>query len=243
MDMRNRKAVVTGAASGIGRALANPFYDRGAKVVVADLAREAIHQVASEVGGQAVVMDVARPEDNRRLAEIAGSPALLWLNAGVISTTTGPPWETPPEEWRRVLDINLGGVINGLRAFIERMLDDGQPHHILITASLAGLATWPCGGPYAAPKHAVIAVAEQTALALAGTPIQVTVLCPALVRTGMSDQGIDPADVVEEAIDAIGRGRFTVLREEWTDEVVRRGHRLATGQSPEPPTPSNDIPA
>lgn len=153
-----------------------------------------------------------------------------------------PPWEAPPAEWRRVLDINLGGVVNGLRAFIPRMLDDGQPHHVLITASLAGLATWPGGGPYAASKHAVVSVAEQTALALADTPITVTVLCPALVRTGMSDQGADPADVAEHALEAVDQGRFIQLPEEWTDEITRRAQRIATGQPPQLPAP-NDNPS
>lgn len=238
MDIRNRTAVITGAGSGIGRALADALHGRGARLILADRNSDAIQLVANEVNGRAVVIDVASPDGNDRLAAIAGPPTLLCLNAGVISATTGPPWEAPPDEWRRVLDINLGGVVNGLRAFIPRMLDDGQPHHVLITASLAGLATWPGGGPYAASKHAVVAVAEQAALALADTPITVTVVCPALVRTGMSEHGADPAELAEDTLDAMAQGRFTVLPVEWTEEVARRGHRLAGGQPPQPPTPS-----
>lgn len=242
IDITDGTAVVTGAASGIGRALALALHERGARLIVADRDAHAIHDVAAETRGQAVPMDVASPDDNHRLAAIAGSTTLLCLNAGVISTTTGPPWEAQPDEWRRVLDINLGGVVNGLRAFIPRMLDDGQPHHILITASLAGLATWPGGGPYTASKHAVVTVAEQAALALADTPIDVTVLCPALVRTGMSDQGADPTEIAESALHAVEEGRFALLPDEWTDELTQRAQRIVTGQPPQLPLP-NDNPA
>lgn len=241
MDIRNRTAVVTGAASGIGRALADALHARGAKLIVADRDGEGLRQVANEVDGHAVLMDVASPEDNDRLAKIAGSPTLLCLNAGVTSTATGPVWEASPDEWRRVLDINLGGVINGLRAFIPRMLDDLQHHHVLVTASLAGLATWPGGGPFATSKHAVMTVAEQAALALADQPISVTVLCPALVRTGMSDQGADPADVAVEALAAVEQRRFAVVPELWTPAVIARARRLAHGQPPDIPRPP-DIP-
>ena len=137
-----------------------------------------------------------------------------------------------------MLDINLGGVVNGLRTFVPRMLATGEPHHILITASLAGLATWPGGGPYAASKHAVVAVAEQTALALQETPINVTVLCPALVRSGMSDVGDDPADIAETALDAVQHGVFTVVSDDWTSAVAGRGPRLAAGEQPSLPVPS-----
>lgn len=241
IDLIDGTAVVTGAASGIGRALALALHERGARLIVADRDADGLDDIAEEIRGHALPMDVASPDDNDRLAELAGSPTLLCLNAGVISTTTGPPWEAPPDEWRRVLDINLGGVVNGLRAFIPRMLDDGQPHHILVTASLAGLATWPGGGPYAASKHAVVTVAEQTALALADTPITVTVLCPALVRTGMSDQGVDPAEIAADALEALDQGRFTVLPGEWTDELTRRAQRIASGrQPPQLPVPNQD---
>lgn len=116
MHLENMTALVTGAASGIGRALALALHARSARLVLADRDLEPLRHLASEVGGRAVAMDVASAHANDRLAAVAGAPALLCLNAGVISTTTGPPWEASPEEWRRVLDINLGGVVNGLRS-------------------------------------------------------------------------------------------------------------------------------
>jgi NAD(P)-dependent dehydrogenase (short-subunit alcohol dehydrogenase family) len=239
MDIHDRTAVVTGAASGIGRALAKVLHSRGARLIVADQDGDALRQVADALDGHAVEMDVASAEDNHRLVSVAGSPTLLCLNAGVTSTAPGPIWEAPPEEWRRVLDINLGGVVNGLRAFIPPMLDDRQQHHILITASLAGLATWPGGGPYAASKHAVVAVAEQAALALADTPITVTVLCPALVRSGMSEVGDDPTEVAVEAFNAIEQQRFVVVPELWAPAIIARGRRLAGGDPPQTPMPGD----
>jgi NAD(P)-dependent dehydrogenase (short-subunit alcohol dehydrogenase family) len=147
-------------------------------------------------------------------------------------------WETTPEQWRRVMDVNLGGVINGLRAFVPRLLAAGGPRRILITASLAGLATWPGGGAYAASKHAFVAVAEQAALSLTGTGVSVSVLCPALVRTGMSDEGEDPAVVAVAALRASEEGQFLLVPEEWTEAVRARGRRLAAGLPPELPAPS-----
>lgn len=237
MDLEGRTTIVTGAASGIGRALAMDVSDRGGRLVLADRDPVGLERTADDTGGTAVRLDVASPDDHERLAELAGTPTLLCLNAGVTSPSAGPVWEAPPEEWRRVMDINLGGVVNGLRAFVPRMLATGDPHHILITASLAGLATWPGGGPYAASKHAVVTVAEQVALALVDTPVTVTVLCPALVRSGMSEVGDDPADIAGRALDAVARGTFAVVPDGWTDAVAQRGFRLVSGQQPRVPVP------
>ena len=242
MDLQGQTAVVTGAGSGIGRALAHQLHGHGARLLLADRDVEALERTAAATDGLAVPMDVASVDDNRSLATAAGAPRLLCLNAGVTSTWTGPVWEAPAEEWHRVIGINLGGVVNGLRAFVPTLLATGETHHILITASLAGLATWPGGGPYAASKHAVVTVAEQTALALADHPITVTVLCPALVRTGMSDHGDDPAEVAMQALQAVDEHRFVVLPDTWTQSVAERGHRLAEGQPPRIPTPL-DLPA
>lgn len=237
MEARNTTAVVTGAASGIGRALAQRLKQRGADLTVADRDAEALQAVADDLDAHAVTMDVSRAGDNDRLAASVDTPAVLCLNAGVLSTAPGPVWEAAPDEWRRVLDINLGGVVNGLRAFVPRMLATGREHRILITASLAGLATWPGGGPYAASKHAVVTVAEQAALALADHRVAITVLCPALVRTGMSDEGEDPGDVAGAALDAADRGLFTVVPTEWTQAVRQRSSLLADGGQPRLPSP------
>lgn len=206
-------AVVTGAASGIGRALARGLADQGYLVHLADIA------------------------STRELAEEVGDVDLVCLNAGMVGASLGAPWAVAPEEWAALLDVNLHGVVNGLRAFVPRLLATRRPAHLLITASLAGLVSFPAGGAYAASKHAVVAVAEQVALSLTDSQVSVTLLCPALVRTAMSPVGADPADVAEQALTGVREGRFLVVPEEWSDAIVERSERLIAGDHPGIPTP------
>ncbi|MEV0612723.1 SDR family NAD(P)-dependent oxidoreductase [Nonomuraea sp. NPDC050404] len=233
--MQISNAVVTGAAGGIGRALATRLSSEGAHVVLADIDADALGAAAGEVGGQAVPTDVSDAAAMDALAAAAPDADLVCLNAGIVGRDLGVPWEVSPEDWARVFAVNAGGVSNGLRAFVPRMLASGRPGHILITASLAGLVTFPAGGAYAASKHAVVALAEQAALSLAGTPIGVTMLCPALVRTGMSPDGEDPDDIARDALDAVRAGRFTVVPEGWDGEIERRARWLASGDQPSLP--------
>jgi 1-deoxy-11beta-hydroxypentalenate dehydrogenase len=111
-------AVVTGAGSGVGLALARLLVAGGARVIMADRNATAVGAAAADLGVTGVVADVSRPEDNEALAELAGAARIVCLNAGVVSSHAGPVWLTPPDEWVRVLEINLGGVVNGLRAFV-----------------------------------------------------------------------------------------------------------------------------
>lgn len=230
--MQFTTAVVTGAAGGIGRALATRLSSHTSRLVLADIDAAALAETATELGASAVPTDVSDPRAVEALATAATDAELVCLNAGIVGTDMGPPWEVSPEEWDAVFAVNVAGVVNGLRAFVPRLLASGRPAHILITASLAGLAVFPGGGAYGASKHAVVAVAEQAALALADTPVDVTVLCPALVRTAMSPVGSDPADVADEALAALENGRFVVVPGEWRAAVVQRAQRLANGQSP-----------
>jgi NAD(P)-dependent dehydrogenase (short-subunit alcohol dehydrogenase family) len=229
-------AVVTGAASGIGRALVVGLAAQGHRVHLADIS--STDDLAAEVGGVAHAVDVSAYDDVERLARVVPDPDVLCLNAGIVGTMMGPPWEVPTEEWRRVLGVNLLGVVNGLRAFVPRLVAAGRPGRILITASLAGLVTFPAGGAYAASKHALVAVAEQAALALEHTPITVTLLCPALVRSGMSDTGEEPADVAAAALAAMEAGRFLVVPAEWQPALVARAERLVSGEQPSLPVPA-----
>jgi NAD(P)-dependent dehydrogenase (short-subunit alcohol dehydrogenase family) len=232
-------AVVTGAASGIGLALAGLLAEGGRRLCLLDIDGDSLDRVAADLDSEvAAQVDVADPEAMERFAVEVGTPELLCLNAGVLGNWMGAPWEASPQEWQRVLGVNLLGVVNGLRSFVPRMLGAGAPGHILITASLAGAATWPGGGPYAASKHAVLAVAEQAALELADSNIGVTVICPALVRSAMSDEGDDPREVALEALAAVEERRFAVLPQEWFDAVELRATNLVSGAPPETPAPS-----
>ena len=191
-------AVITGAASGIGLALCHALSARGVNVVMADVNDDALGEAATAVeqGGRGralpVACDVSSWESVEQLAERAharfGDTHLLFNNAGVI-----PPrraiWETPLEDWRWVFDVDVFGVVHGIRAFVPKMIEAGQPGHVVNTASIAGLLSYPLVAPYAAAKHAVVAITEalRAGLADAGAPIGASVLCPGLVATALHD--------------------------------------------------------
>src|SRR4051794_31740458 len=148
-------AVVTGAASGIGRALAEALHARGARLVLVDIDADALAATAAPLGATAVRADVADPAAMNDLAARVPEARLVCLNAGVVGRGLGAPWEVPSDEWDRVFAVNVGGVVNGLRAFVPALLAAGESAHVLITASLAGLAIFPGGGAYGPSKHAV----------------------------------------------------------------------------------------
>lgn len=235
----SRTALITGAGSGIGRGFAVELSARGHQLHLLDVDEQSLAHLATDLGVADVIQaDVADPAAMDRVATAIGSVDLLCLNAGVVSRSTGASWEATPAEWDRVIAVNLLGVVNGLRSFVPLMLERGSLSQIIITASLAGAATWPGGGPYAASKHAVLAVAEQAALELANTNIDVTVLCPALVKTSMSEIGEDPKNVVVDALRAADERRFAVVPPEWRGAVEKRAADLAGGQPPTLPRPS-----
>jgi NADP-dependent 3-hydroxy acid dehydrogenase YdfG len=233
------RAVVTGGAGGIGAALARALHSRGHDVLAVDVDATALATIAGELGCETAVVDVASADAMEALAGRTGAPAVLCLNAGIVSRAPGAVWETPADDWDQVLAVNLGGVVNGLRAYVPRMLAADRPAHLLVTGSLAGLATWPGGGSYAVSKHAVAALVEQTALSLADSPIRVTMLCPDLVRTGISEVGADPDDVAARALAAADERRFAVVPPLWHSAVVQRAEALIAGVQPSIPRPES----
>lgn len=230
-------AVVTGSAGGIGAALAEELRARGYRLVLADITLDALADVAARTGASAVPTDVGDPDAAEALADRAEGASLVCLNAGIIGTDLGAPWEVSAHDWKRVFDINVGGVVNCLRAFVPRLLAAGRPAHVLVTASLAGLTVFPGGGAYGPSKHAVVAVVEHAAMALAGTPVTISMICPALVATGMSSAGVAPETVAAQALDAIDAGVFAVVPPEWRAAVLRQVDEVAFGRAPTPPAP------
>jgi NAD(P)-dependent dehydrogenase (short-subunit alcohol dehydrogenase family) len=187
-------AVVTGAASGIGRAIAERFAMAGLNIVLADVEETALaaaEQKVADLGVKtlAVRTDVSDEASVQALAAAAadrfGAVHVLCNNAGVASASD--PWFGPVSAWQWVLGVNLWGVIHGIRAFLPVMATQGEGH-IVNTASIAGLV--PGLHPsYDASKHAVVAVSEDLymQMTVAGLPVGVSVLCPGWVRTAIFD--------------------------------------------------------
>jgi len=182
-------AVVTGAGSGIGRSTALKLAGLGATVHVADISAEAAEAVAAQIGdrGRAHHIDVTDAAAVVALAERVFAEGrgvdVLHNNAGIGHA--GPVEETPLEDWRRVVEINLMGVIHGVHAFVPRMLSQGRPSHIVNTASALGLMPGIDLAPYVTSKHAVVGLSESLHAELAGRGIGVTALCPGIISTAI----------------------------------------------------------
>jgi NAD(P)-dependent dehydrogenase (short-subunit alcohol dehydrogenase family) len=194
-DFEDKVAVVTGAASGIGRALANAFAGENMKVVLADVEGGALEEVAGEMREEgaevlAVNTDVSKAEDVEELARRAlhtfGAVHVVCNNAGVF--TAGVSWEAPLEDYQWVLGVNVWGVIHGIRTFVPIMLKQETEGHIVNTASMAAVTNGPYSAPYYMSKHAVLSLSESIyhELKMRGAKIGVSALCPELVATNIN---------------------------------------------------------
>lgn len=192
-DFRGKTAVITGAGSGIGAALAELAAAEGMNLVLADINLADLKAVADNIKAPAVVTqetDVADPDAVQALADLAwarfGGVSLLCNNAGVVPGGRHRlVWEYTPEDWRWAFGVNVDGVVNGIRSFVPRMLADGRPGHIINTASVAGFVSGEGSAVYGASKHAVVRITEALYAGLRErrAPIGVTMLCPGLVAT------------------------------------------------------------
>lgn len=192
-ELRERVAVITGAASGLGRAMAERFGSEGMRLVLADVEAAALANVVKELSGRGaqvrgVPTDVSDAKQVDALARAAvdafGAVHVLCNNAGVWGgTRTSRLWEHSLQDWEWTLGVNLWGVVHGIRAFVPLMLAQGAEGHIVNTASLAGLISG--RGIYGATKHAVVSISESLYhdLAQEKARLGVSVLCPGLVDT------------------------------------------------------------
>ncbi len=195
-EFTDKVAVVTGAASGIGRAIAEGCAQQGMKVVLADVEVAALEEVEDSLRGQGAEV-LAVPTDVSDAASVAtladktlshfGAVHLLCNNAGVA--VGGPIWEAAVADWEWVLGVNLWGVIHGVRTFVPLMLQQAEPCHIVNTASIAGLVSTPGLGVYNVTKHGVVTLSETLyqELQAAGSQIGVSVLCPGWVKTRIGE--------------------------------------------------------
>jgi NAD(P)-dependent dehydrogenase (short-subunit alcohol dehydrogenase family) len=244
-DLRGRIAVVTGGASGLGRAMAERFAAQGMHVVVSDIDVDGAHETAAALhtyGGDAVAVrtDVSRSEDIEQLADLAfdrfGAVHVLCNNAGVVKSARA--WDLTVDDWTWVLGVDLWSVIHGVRAFVPRMLAQGDSGHVVNTASMTGLLPMPRLAAYSTAKSGVVALSEALYhdLVAEGADIGVSVFCPGFIATRITDSarnrpptlghtaqatgprtvaGIEATMTAEEAadqvVDAVRTGRFWIL--------------------------------
>jgi len=234
-ELRDKVAVVTGGANGIGLALVRAFLDEGMRVAVADVDPVALEAIGEEFAGDPRVLvhrtDVTRAESVAALADATyghfGTCHVLCNNAGV-GAPSAKVWQTTPNDWAWVFGVNVTGVVNGILTFVPRMLASGEEGHVVNTSSSDGpISPLPSASVYAASKAAVSALTECLAAQLAeeGAPIGVSVFYPSggLLRTGLwTSDRTRPAELARE------RPRETEpMTPERLEEMARQGgHEL-----------------
>jgi NAD(P)-dependent dehydrogenase (short-subunit alcohol dehydrogenase family) len=267
----DKVAVVTGGASGIGFAMAERFLAEGMKVAIADVEAPALAAAAERLGADgrpssvdgsnvlAVRTDVTVWDEVEALAQAAydryGAVHVVCNNAGVV--TRGAAWEQSLEDWQWVVGVDLWGVIHGVKAFVPRMLDSGEPGHVVNTASIAGLFAMPTIAPYNVAKVGVVALSETLHhdLRAAGASIGVSVLCPGVVPTRIGDSDRNRPEgaaagarfetatqrqppptartveqVAELVVDAIRTDRFWILTHpEYHEWVLKKAEGIVDG--------------
>jgi 3-oxoacyl-[acyl-carrier protein] reductase len=217
IDLKNRKAVITGGAQGIGLAIAERLLDSGASVSLWDrdecLLKETSNSLSSKGTVQPVAMDVTDLESVSNAAkttkELLGAIEILVCNAG-IAGPTAKIWEYPPEEWQQVIDIDLTGVFNCLHVVSPMMIDQNYGR-IVNVASVAGKDGNPNAAPYSAAKAGVIALTKSLGKELAGYDIAVNCITPAAAKTRIFDQISE--DHIQYMLSKIPRNRFLKVEE------------------------------
>ena len=233
MEVRDKVVVVTGAANGIGRALAKRFSEEGAgKIIIADLDEQGLKRVETETGAESFKTNVASEADIKQLINSCerkyGGIDLLCNNAG-IGVNGGP--EVPNEDWQKIWEINVMAHVYAARAAIPGMLRRGSGY-ILNTASAAGLLSQIGSAPYAVTKHAAVSFAEWLAITYGDRGLKVSVLCPQAVRTAMTandpdgvasvDGMIEPEQVSEAVVTTLKNESFLVLPHPKVLDYIQR---------------------
>ena len=237
-DFKDKVAVITGGASGLGLAMARRFAAEGMKLVLADIEEEALRKVETEFrkAGTPVIgirTDVSRAQDMERLAEKTlatfGGVHLLCNNAGV--GPGGVLWENTVADWEWVLGVNVWGVIHGVRVFLPIMLRQDAESHVVNTASVAGLLSVPNMGIYCVSKHAVVTLTEclYHDVAQRSSRVGVSLLCPAYVPTGIIDSERNRPALLRNAQRAKTAGGAGARRGDAQSRAVGEDLRRAGG--------------
>jgi NAD(P)-dependent dehydrogenase (short-subunit alcohol dehydrogenase family) len=233
---RNRVAVITGGASGIGAAMARAFAARGAKIVLADIDPEALREMERELASAGtpvlgVPTDVAQRGSVHALAEATwkrfGAAHVVCNNAGIA--LLGEIAKAPHEDWEFTMNVDFWGVVHGVEAFVPRLIEQHQGGHVVNTASMAGLVGMQWLGIYCAAKFAVVGLTEALHRELKPHAIGASVLCPMIVATNIGEnsqrlrpgtEGQTRASVAAAPPGAAMRGG-TVTAESVAAKVVR----------------------
>jgi NAD(P)-dependent dehydrogenase (short-subunit alcohol dehydrogenase family) len=218
--LASKVGVVTGAASGIGLAMARSLGREGMRLVLADIDEKALQTAVTELRSVGVEC-VGQPTDVRDAAAVEalaqaavdtfGGLHVACNNAGV--STAGRQWQLDVAEWAFVLDVCLWGVINGVRSFVPRMLASDEPCHIVNTGSMGGFLAAPFVGPYGAAKAAVVSLTRSLRIELEGTNVGLTLMCPGMIRTPVAEnmkrymtESGEPAPDVTAFVDMLAAG-------------------------------------
>jgi NAD(P)-dependent dehydrogenase (short-subunit alcohol dehydrogenase family) len=235
-ELRDRVAVVTGAASGIGLGIAEAFAAEGMRLVLADIDGDRLEEEARRLRSagvqvEAVETDVGDAEAVQALADATiarfGVVHIICNNAGIIRW--GRTWDLSLVDWDAVLRVNLLGVVHGVRSFVPLLLASGEEGHVINVASMAAVVPVPGISPYSVSKHGVLALSEVLHAELLETnaPVGVSIVMPGRVRTrlglpkdfpadseppGSAEPGaLEPAEVASQVIDAVRHGRLHVF--------------------------------
>ena len=228
-ELKGKVAAVTGAASGLGRAMALAFADEGMHVALGDVGdmSDVFAEVERKgVSALAMKLDVSKAEEVEAFAVMAerdlGPTFVVCNNAGV--SPLGAAWETSLDDWRWILGVNLWGVIHGVRSFVPRLLARNAGH-VVNTASVAGIINPPGSGAYNVTKHAVVALSETLHhdLRERGAAVGVSVLCPAYVPTGIADSERNRPAGLEPTV----KSKETLAREATLKKAVASGRLSA----------------
>jgi NAD(P)-dependent dehydrogenase (short-subunit alcohol dehydrogenase family) len=240
-ELRGRVAVVTGAASGIGLAVAEALLRQDMRVAMADIDEVGVRAHAERLRGDGEVLSIGadvRDSDavdrvGRAVSERFGALHVAVNNAGVVNR--GHSWEITLEEWRRVIDVDLWGVIHGVRTFVPLILATGEEGHVVNVASMAAVMTLEKLAPYTVAKHGVLGLTDvlRAELDALGAPVGASVVMPGMVRTTMNPIGtLEPSVVAANVVDAILRNRAYVFTDQQSrSEVEQRLHGIMAARA------------
>jgi short-subunit dehydrogenase len=263
--LAGKVAVITGGGSGIGLALALEAARQGMDVALADIGEERLAAAKAQVESLGVRAIAVRTDVSQltqvtalhdRTAEELGEPWLVANNAGI--TKLALTWDHTEADWKRMFDINIGGVVNGLMAFLPGLRARGGGH-IVNTASAAGLLTIPAASAYVASKHAVVGLSETLyrELLASESGVGVSVLCPALVKTNIlgaaasgaapseitSSHALEPEEVARQVFAAVLAKRFWILthRAHMEPYIRARAEQMVTEANPDATSVDPDV--